>query len=262
MECKVCSVCNEFSAIHVIDGKHVCTCCKQRVEYEQAKSNLTFDQLYDLLKEEKSFKCRFFITDSVVDIFKKQKYPFEILTKHRFKVWLNLLLKHDEFPSEHIIIKFIHSYINRDFAKPCALLATQADTLFLALKSIISDDNLYRYIHEIAPFIVNVWDSMFSDNVFLCYYKDFGELTDAPLSINDLIERRWHSFKDHHYLSHYKKFINYRRNYGNIFSSVCLICCDTLFLVDATRCPQCLYCFHDQCKKQPNTCPFCMFEFK
>ena len=44
----------------------------------------------------------------------------------------------------------------------------------------------YRYIHALAPFILDVWNMTNTNGIFLCYHKNFGELVNCPISVEKL----------------------------------------------------------------------------
>ena len=70
---------------------------------------------------------------------------------------------------------------------PYILLEKHDDRLLsIILDNKKNDGTQYMYIHTLAPFILDVWNMQNSNRVFLCYYKNFGELINCPISSEKL----------------------------------------------------------------------------
>lgn len=52
-----------------------------------------------------------------------------------------------------------------------------------------------RLMHAIGPYMYDVWNCRCSDSNFLCYYKDFGDLTRIPTRTKDLF-KLWDTCND------------------------------------------------------------------
>jgi hypothetical protein len=70
-------------------------------------------------------------------------------------------------------------------SKPVMLYANQAKQLLDQMYNSY-DDESWKYIHAIAPFIFDVWNILPDYNILECYYKDLGSLTECPKSLDDL----------------------------------------------------------------------------
>ena len=76
--------------------------------------------------------------------------------------------------------------LNNLFGLPCKLKAKYAD-MFLT-EIVDSKPVIYQhhYIHTIAPYIFDIWNTTYNNSTFLCYYKDFGELNMCPTNVDRL----------------------------------------------------------------------------
>jgi hypothetical protein len=70
--------------------------------------------------------------------------------------------------------------------EPTVLKAQYADKFVNYICRYVSGNDQYKYIHAIAPFIYDVWNSKLTNTVFLCYYKQFGDLVKCPTSSYEL----------------------------------------------------------------------------
>jgi hypothetical protein len=117
-------------------------------------------------------------------IFKEIFYmDHEPVTEAKFKMLLGLLKN----KSSGEVFAHLNGY--RDFPAT-VLTSNQADRL-LSQQGVSDKDsgrNEYQFIHAICPFIFDPWNIVNRNSVLLCYYKDFGELTDCPDSVASLFE--------------------------------------------------------------------------
>lgn len=43
-----------------------------------------------------------------------------------------------------------------------------------------NENNEYKIIHAICPYVLDIWNVVYNHRILLCYYKYFGELTKSP----------------------------------------------------------------------------------
>jgi hypothetical protein len=125
-----------------------------------------------------------FIEDHLYIIFKdfttKRGLVYNVLNSEGEYALLCQLCKHKS-PDQ---IKKILS--GKGDIEPTVLKAQYADKFVNYICQYVSGSEHYKYIHAIAPFIYDVWNSKLTNTVFLCYYKQFGDLVKCPTSSFDL----------------------------------------------------------------------------
>jgi hypothetical protein len=142
---------------------------------------------------------------------------------------------------------------------PCTLTAKQADELLEQ-----TGTETYQYVHAICPFVIDPWNYRTDDRVLLCYYKDFGELTEPPMSLDEL-KGRWKMFSKPNPFD--PKFIMQDVYFGSNFTLCdCCVCLEPLGCMrNVWRCGSCLKFLHVGCMREWAkktgepfvTCPHC-----
>ena len=152
-----------------------------------------------------------------------------IITKQRF---LNNLGDYLKSNPEEIIIYMsgmkdgLRKYINSHVA----------DTIFNYLidRMFVSDEDIFKLIHSIGPFIIDPWNCIYENTYLDEYYVKKGQL----VSLEDLFNQ-WT----------YQNILHY---YNPIEYSNCLYCSESIIIGEQnTRCIICNEHFHNQCFTNP-----------
>lgn len=170
IELNKCKTCKIFCPM---PNELYCSECKSVVQYEGI--NLTINQILDLPST--TFKSQQ-MNKHLEEIFDHYKMTNNLKQKliknvNEFKILLNQCK--NKSPGEVFCILDGQ----RDFPV-CSLLAKHADQLLNDCMAPVSESHKYRYVHAIAPFIYDIWNTTCTSGVLLCYYKDFGSLTSCP----------------------------------------------------------------------------------
>lgn len=68
------------------------------------------------------------------------------------------------------------------------LYAKQGDELLAQCFAYSSEENHWRYIHAVCPFVLDVWNMKTNKSVLECYYKDDTYPNDFPRTFKKLME--------------------------------------------------------------------------
>jgi hypothetical protein len=185
----------------------------------------------------------------IFDDYKKKKNIKAKLIKNinEFKILENLCK--DKSTGEVFAILDGH----RDFPR-CMLLAKYADKLLATCMNDMKIENKkYQYIHVIAPFIFDVWNMSSKHNVLLCYYLEFGQLTECPDNINTIYE-----------LWNRAVFTQFYNEMTEIKLCKCIYCyTDILSNYIKIKCKKCWNYIHIDCfnHRTTNMCKYCSNEW-
>lgn len=174
---KKCLICKEYYAAK---NEVYCSVCKMIKKWDKP---VTLDDIYSLPK------CSFkglMLQKNLIDIYERYKkendFPFTmLLNETKFKALKNIC----KGKSSKEIFMTLNG--NRDF-EPTLLPARFADELLAQTLENIPKDNQWKYIHSIGPFIFDVWNTRARDSVFICYYKNMGDLIKCPNDEKELFE--------------------------------------------------------------------------
>lgn len=163
-----CSNCNDY---YVLNDKQYCSNCELVVKYRDV--DLSGDEILMLPASDFKREKISGIIEEIYEAFQTiMNIPNVLITNSQFKILMNLCF--DKTPEEiYDIFKG-----KKDFVA-CVLRAKQADKLFSAISDDKGEIN-YKYIHAIAPFILDVWNCNTRDGVFVCYYKDIEQPNKCP----------------------------------------------------------------------------------
>lgn len=84
----------------------------------------------------------------------------------------------------------LHGLMPDKWPFPVVLWAHEADALFLALQAKRKNPDQplnYQYVHAICGFILDIWNVKFESSVMDCYWRDMGELTSIPGTLEKLV---------------------------------------------------------------------------
>lgn len=163
-----------------------CKTCKLEIDSKTNEINLA--DIYDLPNSEAKSRLMDANIHKIFDIWQttfNKKYTI-INSSNKYEILKNVC--RNASPSE------ITKHINGLFGVPCKIMAKYADSLFREIVDSKPDSVQYHYIHAIAPYILDVWNSSYNHGVFLCYYKDFGDLNRCPMDV-DRIYSLWNAGK-------------------------------------------------------------------
>lgn len=221
--------------------------------------NLTIDQILNLINC--PFKSQQ-MNNNIINIYDYYKQinnrKHKILkSKNEFKLLMNLCKDKSSGEVYCILDGF------RDF-NSVLLSAKYADKLLIQFNEKTNTNSYYRYIHAIAPFIFDIWNTNNKNNVFLCYFKDFGALTSCPNSDKKLFEL-WNRCIN----------INCSGTFSDCVIQKCEICNKPIYISEKKiRCLKCYnylhfdccnsylltsgqYIFKDGIKKKISSCKIC-----
>ena len=169
MENEKCKRCHEFWSVK---NREHCSQCQFSIDNNYNASNMTVKEILELPSCHFKSECMQLHLVKFFDLFKgATKIKHTIITNPtEFHLLLTLCrgLKPDK----------IHHTLNGklDF-KPCILPAKYANQLLDECMNGDIESEKYKYIHAIGPFILDPWNMPNANNVFVCYYKEAGNLT-------------------------------------------------------------------------------------
>ena len=187
-----CILCKEF---YTAPNEQHCSGCKCKLEYEGKEVSL--DEIIAMPR------CAFksaMINNHLVDFFEKYKVETNqtdaILVKTQ-PMLTNIINVCKGKPSGEVLAILDGL---RDMPK-IFLYAKDAEKLLAAVieaaknvsKTVKEHDKYlyedYKYIHAIAPYILDVWNTTDTNGVLACYYKDTGSLQSSvhPMLVNYMI---------------------------------------------------------------------------
>lgn len=148
---------------------------------EIINKELTLDEIFALPYSENKRKLIDNNLHKILEIYAQRKNLSCIIinSENKYNVIKNVCI--NKTPAQ--IIKNIKTI----FGKIPFIRANFADKLFANIVSIQPYSEQYKYIHAIAPFILDPWNCQYKDSVFLCYYKYGGELDKCPLIMEKII---------------------------------------------------------------------------
>lgn len=230
--------CNECKLYWAPKDKLYCSECEPIVQYLGIE--LTVEQIVKLPNSGFKGKKMNEHLNELFALFKAEKCIKNIITSN--PILLNLCK--DKSPGE----VFCTLDGQRGFI-PCMLPATFADKLLDQCIETVSSDKQYKYIHAIAPFILDVWNMPQKHGVLECYYKDTGSLRKCPNNLEEL-----HSL--------WKRSIGayFIHDLDDVIVCDCVVCADPIKLkTKKFRCKACYGNIHYECIKAIATgeCPYC-----
>lgn len=175
---KMCKKCKEYYAPI---NELFCSECKPEIQFDGME--LTIDQILNLPISKFKGNMMSKNIELIFDFYKNQRNRKHKLLKNvnEFNILLNLC----KGKSSGEIYCILDGY--RDFNQ-VLLLAKFADQLLGQCLENIDSEKQYMYVHAIAPFIFDVWNTSRLHHVLECYYKDLGSLTTCPNSEKTLFE--------------------------------------------------------------------------
>jgi len=229
--------------------KNYCSDCEFGVLYHGI--DLSIEQIINLPKC--SFKSKQINEhlEEIYDVYKIKKGLQNKLIKNinLFKTILNICK--GKTPQEIFTILDGQT----DYCCACLLPYKYADQLLeQSLENCPKEleNNKYKYVHAIAPFYFDVWNSQYKDSVFECYYKNLGQLTRCPTEISHLYEL-WNRCV---YLSH-------KVDLNGAELCNCKVCNKIVKIEQyKIRCKSCYNYFHTNCvdttiNSRCTKCPMC-----
>lgn len=148
---------------------------------EIINKELTLNEIFALPYSENKRKLIENNLHKILEIYAQRKNLSYIIinSENKYNVIKNVCI--NKTPTQ--IVKNIKTI----FGKTPFIKANFADKLFINIVSIQPSSEQYKYIHAIAPFILDPWNCEYKDGVFLCYYKYAGELDKCPLIMEKII---------------------------------------------------------------------------
>lgn len=174
----ICSMCNSYKG-H-ING--LCTVCNilytHADEITPIREQPFSIQNYEKLRHLK-VPCGWYLEKHLDTIVKCVIDPVKIFTAIEAKSFVSSY----KFATPRQIYNALCNDIQIMYYAPEALIMLEG------LVNFRDEDIRFRYIHAIAPFVIDPWNCTYANNIYQCYYKNAGELRRIPERINNITER-------------------------------------------------------------------------